>query len=42
MAGVFPAPTPMAGFPDEYARHIPLYILQQGLSEELLEAWNIK
>lgn len=30
------------GFPDEYARHIPLYILQQGLSEELLEAWNIK
>ena len=30
------------GFPDEYARHIPLYILQQGLSEELLEAWDIK
>lgn len=30
------------GFPDEYARHIPLYVLQQGLSKEQLAAWNIQ
>lgn len=30
------------GFPDEYARHIPLQVLQQGLSPAQLDAWNIK
>ena len=30
------------GMPPEYAFHIPLYVLQQGLSEEQLVAWNIR
>lgn len=30
------------GFPDEYARHIPLQVLQQGLSETQLAAWKIQ
>lgn len=30
------------GFPDEYARHIPLHVLQQSLSPAQLAAWEIQ
>lgn len=30
------------GFPEEYARHIPLHVLQQSLSQAQLDAWKIQ
>ena len=30
------------GFPEEYARHIPLDVLQQSLSQAQLDAWKIQ